>query len=432
MRYIFLLLFPLFLWGDLDHAWVTGYAVDASTGRVVFSLDEERSVVPASCMKVVTTGAALHVLGPDSHFQTNLEIEGEVKEGVLQGNVIIRGGGDPCLGSGRSASSLAWEKQIAVWVEALQRLGIREIQGEIIGDATLWERPLSHASWALEDLGNYYGAGASALSFHENMTTVTFRPGPHEGAPAVLLRVTPAQSGFVMHSDVVTGPAGSGDRASIRGSEYSMIHYVSGTVPAGVEEFSIKGVIPDPAKLCSELLTQAVQRQGIVVRGAHIPRQNTKQMVHSTLSPPVSEIVYWTNQKSVNLYAEHLLKAMGGGRAAAGAKAVTKFWEGQGVDISGLNMVDGSGLSRKNFITAKQLVTMLLKMKESPHYPLFFDSLPEVKPGIWAKTGSMSSIRCLAGYKGDVVFAIMINNGQDLQQMQQKIDQFLSDIQSEK
>jgi serine-type D-Ala-D-Ala carboxypeptidase/endopeptidase (penicillin-binding protein 4) len=428
MKYLFILLFPMLLWADLDHALVSAYAINCKTGQVIMNVDAEKSLVPASCMKVVTTGAALHLLKPDSRFQTDLEIDGALVEGVLQGNVRIIGGGDPCLGSDRTKESLAWEKQIEVWADALANHGIKAITGEIIGDASRWETAGAAPSWAFEDIANYYGAGATALTFHENMYTLTFKPGPHEGAPAILHRVIPAASNFVLSSEVKTGPVGSGDRACIFGAEYLMTHVVRGTIPAGVEEFSIKGAIPDPAKLCSELLTKALEKRGIQVLGRRTLPAQIKQVIHTTPSPLLTEIVYWTNQKSINLYAEHLLKSMGGGTTAAGIKAVTEFWKGQGITTEGMNMADGSGLSRKNFITAKHLASMLQKMKESPYFSEFYASLPEEYPGVRAKDGAMSFIRCLAGYKGDIVFAIMINQGQDSKAMKQKLEQILDQM----
>lgn len=420
MKY-FLLFFPILVWGNLDHASMAVYAIDCKSGKVVVDLQGEKSLMPSSCMKVVTTGAALHLLGPESHFQTDLEIDGTVKEGVLRGNVIIRGGGDPCLGAG------AWEKQIEMWAQAVQEQGIKEIRGEIIGDESKWEKIKAVPSWEWEDLGNYYGAGASALSFHENMSIVTFRPGKEEGTPAIVLRVMPAASKLIMKNEVVTGPVGSGDRATIYGSEHSMTQVVRGTIPAGVEEFSIKGAIPDPAKLCSELLMQALHKKGVKVLGTPTTPQ-MKKVIHTTLSPKISEIVYATNQRSHNLYAEHLLKSMGQGTTEAGTKAVLEFWEKQGIEIAGLNMADGSGLSRKNFITPKQLALMLVKMKHSPYFAEFYASLPEEKPGVRAKTGSMSSCRGLAGYKGDIAFAIFINHGQDSKAMKERLDQIVAQL----
>jgi serine-type D-Ala-D-Ala carboxypeptidase/endopeptidase (penicillin-binding protein 4) len=421
MKYFLLLLFPILVWGNLDHASIAVYAINCKSGEVVLDLNGDKSLMPSSCMKVVTTGAALHLLGPESHFQTDLEIDGVVNEGVLQGNVIIRGGGDPCLGAG------AWQKQIEVWTAAIEKQGIKEIQGEIIGDDSKWEKIKAVPSWEWEDLGNYYGAGASALSFHENMSVVTFKPGQEEGACATLLRVMPAMSNLVMKNEVVTGPVGSGDRATIYGSEYSTVQVVRGTVPAGVEEFSIKGAIPDPAKLCSELLALSLLKKDVKVVGSSSSGQ-MKLVVHTTLSPKLSEIVYWTNQRSHNLYAEHLLKSMGKGTTESGTKAVIQFWKDQGIDTAGLNMADGSGLSRKNFITPQQLALMLVKMKQSPYFAQFYASLPEEKPGIRAKSGFMSSCRGLTGYKGDIAFAILINHGQDSKEMKEKLGQILDQL----
>ncbi len=425
MRSILFFLAPLLLWGNLEHASISAYAVDCKTGKVVLSMEADKSRMPASCMKVVTTAAALHLLGPDYQFKTELAIDGPIQQGVLQGNLIIRGGGDPCLGSDRT--SAGWEKQIEAWVAVLQEKGIKAIAGEVIGDDSAWEKAQAPASWAWEDLGNYYGAGASALTFNENKTVVTFKPGSEEGVPAKIISVVPAAENFVIQNEVTTGPVGSGDRACIYGSEYSMTQFVRGTVPAGKEEFSIKGSIPDPARLCSELLSRTLQKKGIKVVHQKRAAQD-RQVIHTTLSPKVSEIVYWTNQKSVNLYAEHLIKAMGRGTTTLGTKAAVQFCKETGVPTGGMNMVDGSGLSRKNFITAEQLAMILVEMKKSPHFPHFLQSLPEEMPGVFAKSGSMSFTRCLAGYKGDIAFAILINYGDDSKEMEKKLDQLVTEL----
>src|SRR5581483_9682898 len=131
---------------------------------------------------------------------------------------------------------------------------------------------------------------------------------------------------------------------------------------------------------------------------------------------------YWANQKSINLYAEHLLKKMGEvvyneGSTAAGIKAVTNFWRSQNIDLSGFNMVDGSGLSRKNLITTTQFVEMLLKMKTSKAFPLFFESLPQDHPPVKAKSGSMSLVKGYVGYAGNIAFAVIVNQCSNRQTM---------------
>ncbi len=370
------LLCSVALFGDpWDHATVSAYAVNTVTVEVLIDENSNKSLIPSSCMKVVTTAAALHILGPQSKFQTDLEVDGAIVEGALKGNLYIHGGGDPCLGSDHMGSN--WEKQIEVWVDALEKKGIKKIEGKVIGDASRWEKALAAPSWEWEDLGNYYGAGACALSFHENSYALFFKPGKKEGEAVSVIRTEPAVLTVNFQNEVKTGPIGSGDRACIYGSEFSPVHHLRGTIPLGVSEFAIKGSIPDPAAFCATLLAQALQKKGIVVGNQLMAQGDKRVVLHSTLSPSLGEIVYRTNQKSVNLYAEHLLKKMGEvvlkeGSTSAGTKAVINYWNAQKVDLEGFNMVDGSGLSRKNLVTSKQLVSILLKMKKSEYFPAFF------------------------------------------------------------
>lgn len=415
------------------HTMVSAYAIDLKTGKVLIDIQGEKSLITGSCIKVVTTGAALHLLGPEYVFQTDLEVEGEVQRGILQGHLWIRGGGDPCLGSDRMSSSFPWDQQIEKWAEAVEKQGIKEIRGEVKADDSRWEKVHAVPSWSWEDVGNYYGAGASALSFHENSYSIYFSPGPQEGDETLLKRVIPSISYLNLHNEVKTGPVGSGDRACIYGSEFGTIQYIRGTIPAGVSEFSIKGSIPDPARVCSDLLCNALKKRGIQVRHEKITPSQKRALIDKTISPKVQDIIYWTNRRSVNLYAEHLLKSMGekvyqDGSTQSGIKAVLEFWEKQGLDIQGMHMADGSGLSRKNFMTAQQFVFVLKKMKETPYFACFYDSLPEVQEGIRAKSGSMSFLRGYVGYKGDTAFAILINHCPDTPQMKQKLNQFLRDL----
>ncbi|MBS0648160.1 MAG: D-alanyl-D-alanine carboxypeptidase/D-alanyl-D-alanine-endopeptidase [Verrucomicrobia bacterium] len=412
-----------------DHASVSSYAADMKSGAILLDENSGKSLMPASCMKVVTTAAALQILGPETRFQTDLEYDGTLENGTLHGNLYIRGGGDPCLGSDRINGSLDWDAQIETWADAIQKLGIQKIEGDVIEDATRWEKALAVPSWSWEDLGNYYGAGASALSFHENYYTLFFKPGK-EGENATILRSDPPISSLTFQNEVKTGPADSGDGACIYGSEFSPVQYIRGTVPAGVEKFAIRGAIPDPAALCAEMLTKALQAKGMTIQHQKIsPSKRT--VFHTTFSPTVQEIVYWTNQKSINLYAEHLLKKIGEtvfkeGSTEAGIRAVTDFWRSKKIDLAGFNMADGSGLSRKNLVTARQMVSILSEMKKSDLFPLFFESLPQVNNHVKAKDGAMSLVRGYVGYRGDVAFAILVNQCLDPQK-NQKIKRFLSD-----
>jgi D-alanyl-D-alanine carboxypeptidase/D-alanyl-D-alanine-endopeptidase (penicillin-binding protein 4) len=419
---------------SLENAIVGIYGVDMNTGQVLVEKNSDLSLIPSSCLKIVTTAAALHLLGPETRFETHLKYDGFIDDHTktLHGNIYICGHGDPCLGSGRVPGSLSWKKQLNVWVEAIQRLGIQKITGKIIGDATIWEKALAVPSWSWEDIGNYYGAGGCALSFNENQYSLFFKPGVKEGDPALILRTEPPLPSMVFHNTVRTGPPGSGDLACIYGTEYSCSATVRGTVPAGVEEFAIKGSIPTPAVLCAELLTQALQEKGLAIQQQKSIHQSEKQLIHTTVSPTVAEIVYWANQLSINLYAENLLKKIGEvvheeGSTQAGLQAI-KHWLSQQLNVKGLNIVDGSGLSRKNVITSKQLVEVLLTMKKSPLFPIFLDSLPQYNASIRAKSGTMSLIKGYVGYKDHIAFAILVNHHLDSKKTNEIIDQFLSTL----
>jgi D-alanyl-D-alanine carboxypeptidase/D-alanyl-D-alanine-endopeptidase (penicillin-binding protein 4) len=414
---------------QIEHASVGAYAVNMRTGQVLIDEYSDMSLMPGSCIKLITTAAALELLGPESRFETHLQYDGTIQKGVLHGNLYIRGGGDPCLGSFRF---VGWQKQTELWVEAIEKLGIQTIEGSVIGDATAWEKALAVPTWCWEDLGNYYGAGACALTFHENLYSLVFKPGEKVGAKTAIVRLDPPASHFTIQSEVTTGPVGSGDRACIYGSEYSPLAFAYGTIPAGVSEFAIKGAIADPPAFCAQTLADALKERGIAIKGKALERKN-RTSFHTTYSPPLSEIVYWTNQKSINLYSEHLLKKMGQtlhhqGSTGAGIAAVTDFLASKNIDLQGLFIADGSGLSRKNILTAKQLVSLLVRMKSSPHFSLFLQSLPTKLQHIRVKTGSFSPVRCYAGYAGDIAFALLVNHITDWQKALEKTERFLSNL----
>lgn len=437
---ILTLLFVASLWGQekdpLTHAAVATYAVKSSTGEVIAETNKDLSLVPASCMKLLTTAAALHILGAESRFETGLEYDGVIDENqVLHGNLYIKGGGDPCLGSDRIKGSLSWDRQIEAWATAVEALGIREIEGNVIGDATLWEKALAVPSWSWEDLGNYYGAGASALSFHENAYELVLKPGHAIGAATTLLRTHPPLPEMNFQNEVTTSVAESRETAFIYGSEFSSLRFIRGTIPLSSQEVTIKGSISDPPAYCAHLLEKALENRGVKIQKNPLSKCRLRTRFHTTVSPTVGEIVYWTNQKSMNLYAEHLLKKIGEvvsqeGSTAAGTQAVTQFWKSRGIDLEGFQMVDGSGLSRKNLITAKQLVEILLWMKTSSFFSVFFDSLPSKKllVSIRGKSGSMSLVRGYAGYADDIAFSILVNQCPDPKAMNERIDQFLAKI----
>jgi len=403
------------------------YAIDSSSGQILIDEHSECSLIPASCMKIVTTATALFLLTPDAQFHTHLEYDGTINQhGVLEGNIYIRGGGDPCLGSSRIPPSLGWKEQLLLWTQAVSKCGIKSVAGRVVGDATLWEETLTLPSWTYEDVGNYYGIGASALTFHENLYFLTFEPGITQGEKAEILHTDPPLPALQFLNEVKTGSRGSGDRTCIYGSDFSYQKKVTGTIPSGVKEFHIKGSMPNPAESCAFLLKTTLMQRGIHVLEKIYAEGRPRIPFHTTHSPPIKEIISCTNRHSVNVYAEHLLKKLGNGSTATGTHVITDFWRKEGINLEGFHMEDGSGLSRKNCMTAKQLVEILLHVKKSPQFPIFLHSLPTVY-GCKAKSGSMSLIKGYAGFKGEVIFAVLVNQNLD-PNIEKKLENLLIDL----
>lgn len=425
-----------------------GFALyDVATGTLLEKERHDETLLPASTMKTVTSAAAFGILGSDYKFKTWLEHDGQIQNGVLKGNVIIKGGGDPTLGSDRYTWGTDMKSLLSIWVKKLREKGIHRIEGDIIGDASLFEDALVPANWVWSDIGNYYGAGACGLSFNENSYTLYFLPGKSVGAKAQFIRTEPPMPDVKFVNEMRTGSASSGDNGFVYGAPYTFTRHLRGTVPMG-DTFTIKGSIPDPALFTAQSLLAALAADSLQVvgkattvrhlllEGKAAPTGRTTLYTHQ--SPPLKDIIYWLNKKSINLYAEHLVKMIGvllanDGSTEGGTKAIADYWTTKGIPTAGLHMNDGSGLSRYNGITPNQLASMLRMNVTEPWFADFFNSLPVAgmvtDPGslknmckgtaaegkIWAKSGYISRVRTYAGYVETksgrrLCFAMLANN----------------------
>jgi serine-type D-Ala-D-Ala carboxypeptidase/endopeptidase (penicillin-binding protein 4) len=426
-----------------------GFALyDVETGALLEKERAEETLLPASTMKTVTSAAALSLLGENFKFKTVLQYDGNIIDGVLKGNVIIKGGGDPTLGSDRYEWGTDMKSILTIWVLKLREKGIRKIEGDIIGDASIFEDALVPVNWVWNDIGNYYGAGACGLSFNENSYSVIFKPAAKAGLKAEFLRTEPPMPDITFVNEMRTGSASSGDNGFVYGAQYTFLRHLKGTVPAGTPEFSIKGSIPDPALFAAQCLRKALQDSLITVSGEattvrHMGMEGKtlgteRTAVYTHQSPALKDVVYWLNKKSINLYAEHLVKMIGytiykEGSTVSGTKAIAEYWATKGIDITGLHLDDGSGLSRYNGITPSQLAGMLRLDVTEPWFESFFNSLPiagdATCPGslkglckgsaaannLRAKSGYISRVRTYAGYVATrsgrrLSFAMMANN----------------------
>lgn len=398
----------------------------------------DTGLIPASTMKAITTATATEILGPDFTFPTRLETAGVLAgDGTLTGHLVIRGGGDPTLAeSGISAT-------FARWKTALEAAGIKKIEGSIVGDATIFGTQRVSDSWPWNDFGNYYGAGPSGLTFHQNQFFCTFAT-TRVGGPAALLGTDPKLPDVKFFNEMRVGAPGSGDKGYIYGSPYGKVFSLRGTVPAGRSSFTIRGALPDPAHFCAEAFTKHLVAAGFEVTGeaTTVRLMNdageslaARKIIHEEQSATLKEIMYSTNMKSVNLRAECIFRMMGHeasgkGTIAASAEAVKNHWAGKGVDMTGYFMDDGAGLSRANTVTPRQMAEILYHAAKGEHFDAFQYTLPVAgKSGtlrsigggsaaegrVRAKSGTMSRVRNYAGYLStrsgkQYAFALFITN----------------------
>jgi serine-type D-Ala-D-Ala carboxypeptidase/endopeptidase (penicillin-binding protein 4) len=429
------------------------------SGKIVYQYNGEKSLIPASNIKVITTAAALGVLGEDFHYQTKLEYDGIITDGILTGNIYVTGTGDPSLGSSRFREFPDADKLLEIFSDKIIQTGIKKISGSIIADETGFDKNATPENWMWTDIGNYYGAPAYGINFNENLYKLYFMPGIKSGDSTSVLRTDPVIPGMEFINNVKTGAAGSGDNAYIYGAPYSYLRFLSGTIPAGNIEFSIKGSVPVPSFLLIDNLSRKLIAKGIEMNippvGIHVgaihelplhesPQQRQikqilseqeRKIIYVHNSTTLKEIVKATNGSSINLYAEALLKTVGykikkNGGTKAGVKSVKEYWGKKGIDTSGFFMNDGSGLSATNAISANVFSHVLYLISKEPYSGSFYESLPvcgvsgtmkslgkgTVAEGkIAAKTGSINKVICYTGYvtirNGDrYSFSLMANN----------------------
>ena len=419
--------------------------LEPETGKVLSSFQREKIVTPASTLKLLTTAAALELLGKDFHFETHLEYDGTLDScGVLHGNLYVKGGGDPTLGSELFKGKSNVDLILNNFAEAVHNAGIKSIKGSVIADDTFFPDCLLPSTWQSTDVGNYYAAGPSGLNFAENSYQLIFQPGKAVGEKTTLIGTFPESiPGLTLQNQVSTWHSGSGDRARVNINPDRSERSILGTIPMGVDSFIIRGSVPDPSLLAANLLDAKLKSSGIMTEKgpdkfrltSSVKENPCRLRFYTMYSPTLFEIIQQVNLKSHNLFAENLLVMIGKifrdqGNYESGISVVQGFLESKGINISGMQVYDGSGLSPENKLSSHQLASMLSTIQQDHLFPDFIQTLPvagvsgtllnfcknnKAKGKIYAKSGSMSKIKCYAGYalnkKGEwMPFALLINN----------------------
>jgi D-alanyl-D-alanine carboxypeptidase/D-alanyl-D-alanine-endopeptidase (penicillin-binding protein 4) len=407
---------------------------DNQTNEKLIESKPQLSLVPASILKTITTATALEVFGPNFRFKTTFAYSGIVRNDTLFGDLQIIGGGDPTLGSEYFPESKPFQEK---WIKALQNKRIRVITGSLILDATIYESHMIPNTWVWEDIGNYFGAGASGISVFDNIYEIHLKSEDVAGKPTKVIGINPEIPNLELTNEVVSSDSNS-DEAYVFGSPEENKRVIRGTIPKNQTDFVVKASIPSPSVLLASEFRKKLSGNGISVSGGTKYEKvitGSSNQLSVIQSPPLWDIIRVTNHESVNLFAEHFLKHLafqrtGLGTTENGCKFVMQFWKDKGLDMTGFFMNDGSGLSRFNAITANQMVDILNYMRNKSAYPAdFYQSLATVGNGtltvfseanfpndcLHAKSGSMTRVRCYAGYLTtlsgrQLSFAIMLNN----------------------
>lgn len=403
--------------------------LDANTGKIVFADKENVGLATASTLKTITSATAFYTLGKDFRYETKLSYTGTINaDGTLQGNIIITGSGDPTLGSWRYEQTKE-NNILNQWVTAIRAAGIKKIEGSVISDDSAFGTSTIPTGWIWQDIGNYYGAGGAAICWRENQFDVHLKPGTSTGSSVEILKTVPQTPYIQLVNELKTGASGTGDNAYGFLAPYTNIGYLRGTWGMGIKKTGISLSLPDAAFDAAYRLQDTLKRLNIPCSSQASSTRllalenktiTTEQKpLLNIFSPTLSQMVYWFQKKSINLYGEQLLKtiAFKQGKEAStrnGAKAVIDFWSGRGIDKNALNMIDGSGLSPGDRITTMAMASILFQAQKEPWFNDYLASFPEYN-GMTIKSGNINDVTAYAGYytakNGNKYIAVInINN----------------------
>lgn len=426
---------------EMQYASIGFCAIDINANKIYAELNCYRALTPASSMKVITTGTALAVLGKDYTFKTYLEYSGSISNGTLNGNLYIRGTGDPCLASPMMEGVMSREELLATWLAAIQKAGIKKINGHIVGDASYFDDQVMIPTWQWGDIGNHYGAGVWGLNYHDNLYYMHLKQTKSAGGMPTIDHTIPVIPNLKFENLLVSAGGGTGDNAYVYTAPYSEDAVIRGTIPKGSGLFDIKGAMPDPALVCAYDLRSFLVKSDIPVsKEATTQRQlknkDARTLMHTYISPTLAQICKHTNEDSRNMYCEALLKTIGMkqkglGTTDDGIAAVSDFWRARGLGMDGFFMQDGCGLSARNAICAKTFAEVMRKMYiDSKTFGDFYNQLPiagqtgtmktmcrnsSAENNVRAKSGSMNRIRSFTGYVttksgAKLAFSMIVNN----------------------
>lgn len=379
---------------------------EMSSGDVVEHFQKDLRLTPASSIKSVTTLTAWRLFDKDHCFETELQLAGRLNpDGVFIGDLIVRGNGDPSFLSPHYMSDPT--ALLDDWRGAMKKEGIRDIRGRIVVlDEGFSGYPLAEGVIA-EDVGNYYGGGSFSFNCFDNTYSLLLNSNESTVSIESYQGIDPNLDFNISAKTNVSGR----DEAYIMALPYSTSAFVKGSIPVGKESFEIKGSYPDPARAFANYFRNYLNKNGFPFSGKTSIEREYKPRVEprtiaSHCSPDISELITRTNRKSLNLYADVLLRHCGlalGGNGDIGPSAafVEKYWREQGAEIQSFGLQDGSGLSRLNQISTSELSSILSLATEEERAMLIagFKTVDgKSNETLYYKSGYMKGVKAMAGY----------------------------------
>ncbi len=435
----------------------------ANTGEVIYERNSDRMFTPASNMKMYTTAAALCLLGPQYRYETDFVTNGTIDNGVLNGDLIIKGSGDPTWS--RRFYDENYDSVMVRFVDSLKAKGITKINGNIIGDDNVFDDVPLGDGWASGYEHHWYAAQISGLSYSENIIDFTLTPDTNNIGGPVIIEFHPQTNYLNLRNDLITV---SKERTS--GWSHGRIRETNNGWLEG--EYSISDgtreedlTIHNPTLFTVFALKQHLIDKNIIVVGDPVDidelldpidyEQTSKLFTY--FSHPMSSIIKGVNRRSINFIAEQVHKTLGKefgskGSADEGQKVQIALFDSLGMDTKNLNIRDGSGLSNYNLVSPNTTASLLQMMWNHPYRSYYLESFSlagvsgatrkrmlgtSAEANVRTKTGSIAKVRTLSGYtwtqSGEpIIFSLLVNHhvvpNSQIEKIQDRIVVILSDM----
>lgn len=411
-----------------------GVAVLDDQGRLVYGHNPEKLFMPASNTKLVATSVASALLPPDWTVKTSLYGTGPVADGILQGDLILYGRGDPTFS--RRCYALDTTQagacdadpfiRLRELAQALKARGVRAVQGDLVGDGSYFEPTMVHPGWETYDLNWWYAAPVSGLGFNDNSLDLTWGPGAAQGAPAGIV-FAPDLGDVVLENRTITGPAGSETTIDFFRQPGTLHLWAEGSVALDDRGRTEYFALPDPDLYTARALRQALAEAGIAVLGTTRSTTDSMEYRAARATGPLAEItsrplrdwIFPILNTSQNWFAEMLIKQLGrqfgaAGSWAEGLRVERRFLiDSVGIDSTQFSLSDGSGLSSSNLVSPEAFARLLRFIHHHPHWGTMAAGLPRsgeagslrhrfvgtpLEGRVQAKTGSISRVNTLSGF----------------------------------